>query len=484
MKKLELKSKSKLIEWLSGSQILLMALALVIFGYWTRAGVGKIMREQMLFDNRLIAEQMGRLLAELHDGQVDFGDSNWERIQTFVEKTKLPNAGYLCIADSTDGRLLCHPKLRSNPSLRDLSLANVELRDQDTRIRVFDLLKSNSKRALDATGILGSGASTEVVSTAYLQNIQGVLFVHQSENSVQRAVSSVVTPLGYAGMVVGLVLVLVTSKTSSSIVKRYEHELVAINASLEDTVRKRTSALMKTRNAVIFGLAKLAESRDSDTGEHLDRIRIYSTELAKTHARKHSSLTQECVDSIGLASSLHDIGKVGVPDSVLLKPGRLDADERKIIEIHPTVGAECLDMIEGNLGEDGFLALSRDICAYHHEKWDGSGYPHRSSGESIPIAARIVAVTDVYDALRSKRPYKEPMTHLEACTIIIEGSGTHFDPQVVDSFVECHRTFLEVSERYVEDARRSLQGKDDATKENAERLGKDVIAMSGVLVSS
>jgi response regulator RpfG family c-di-GMP phosphodiesterase len=311
-------------------------------------------------------------------------------------------------------------------------------------IRDFDKTKIEV-----VTGLVGAGTRTEIVSAAVLPQINGVLLVHQAEASTQQAVSRILTPLGYVGLVIGLAMIIITTKVGVAIIKRYENELAIINEGLEQTVRDRTRALTKTRDAVIFGLAKLAESRDSDTGEHLERISLFSTELAATVERRAGNSHSPLVDSIGLASSLHDIGKVGVPDRVLLKPGRLEAEERKIIEIHPKVGEDCLNAIEERLGNDGFLSLAKEICAYHHEKWDGSGYPYQLAGSQIPISARIVAVADVYDALRSRRPYKDPMTHEAARQIILQGSGKHFDPDIVDSFLECESAFERISSNYL-----------------------------------
>lgn len=200
---------------------------------------------------------------------------------------------------------------------------------------------------------------------------------------------------------------------------------------------------------MIFGLAKLSESRDNDTGEHLDRISAYVTILAR-HLATFVTVDRQLIDEIGLASSLHDIGKVGVPDQVLLKPGKFGPEERIVIETHPRIGQECLQALEQQLGEDNFLSLATEICACHHEKWDGTGYPNGLSGTEIPLSARIVALADVYDALRSRRPYKEPMSHTKARTIILEGKGSHFDPNVVDAFLMAEHEFEELSERYSE----------------------------------
>jgi response regulator RpfG family c-di-GMP phosphodiesterase len=230
---IRISSKSQVVEWLSGVQIVLLALALVGFGWWIKTRVGAVVRLQIIEANHLVAEQIGHLLMTMGSEEIAYGDANWERFQTIVEETQLPNNGYLCI-----------------------------------------------------------------------------------------------------------------------------------------------------------------------------------------------------------------------PDRVLLKPGKLDPAERNEIEKHPQIGERCLDAIEGQLGDDGFLTLAREICAFHHEKWDGSGYPYGMRGEEIPISARLVALADVYDALRSRRPYKEPMSHAATCQIIAEGAGKHFDPAVVESFFQVHREFESISEQY------------------------------------
>ncbi|MEM7235469.1 MAG: HD domain-containing phosphohydrolase, partial [Planctomycetota bacterium] len=143
----------------------------------------------------------------------------------------------------------------------------------------------------------------------------------------------------------------------------------------------------------------------------------------------------------------HDIGKVGIPDQVLLKPGSFTEEERTIMESHPRIGGECLEAISDQLGQDDFLQLSREIAFCHHEKWDGTGYPAGLSADEIPMSARIVALADVYDALRSRRPYKERMPHEEASRILQAGSGCHFDPDIVEAFLACEATFREISEQ-------------------------------------
>jgi putative two-component system response regulator len=204
---------------------------------------------------------------------------------------------------------------------------------------------------------------------------------------------------------------------------------------------KRQREVLRARNTLIFGLAKLAESRDTDTGEHLERIAAYCRVLAEQLRVTRPELDNDWIVSLQLASSLHDIGKVGIPDAVLLKPGRLEPAERTVIERHPTIGAEALDAILARDRGDKLLKMARNIAASHHERWDGTGYPERLKGDSIPLEARIVSVADVYDALTSKRVYKPALSHDEAMTIITAGRGTQFDPEVVDALVACSIVF-------------------------------------------
>lgn len=216
----------------------------------------------------------------------------------------------------------------------------------------------------------------------------------------------------------------------------------------EQTQRRRTEVL--ARNTLIFGLAKLAEYRDSDTGAHLDRISAYCQLLCVPLREKHPEIDSAWVDRLTLASSMHDIGKVGIPDAVLLKPGKLDDAERKTIERHPDLGYRALDAILRRGGGDKLLEMSADIAACHHERWDGKGYPNGLAGERIPLAARIVAVADVYDALTSERVYKPAMPHEKAAELIRQGSGSQFDPEVVAAFDRMESNFRSVRERYAQ----------------------------------
>jgi len=209
----------------------------------------------------------------------------------------------------------------------------------------------------------------------------------------------------------------------------------------------------KARTATILGLAKLAENRDNDTGAHLERIREYVKILTielSNHPQYQSYITNKYVEDIFQSSILHDIGKVGIPDSILLKKGKLTASEYRIIKQHTIIGGNAIKSVESHVKEESFLTLGKEIAYFHHEKWDGSGYPKGLKGTKIPLSARIVALADVYDALTSKRPYKEAMTHDTAEKIIIEGKSIHFDPDLVEAFMVHAHEFDKIRKRLQE----------------------------------
>ena len=204
---------------------------------------------------------------------------------------------------------------------------------------------------------------------------------------------------------------------------------------------------LETRDVAIFAMAKLAESRDPETGTHLERVRGYSRVLAQHLAgieRFGEEITPEFARLIYLTSPLHDIGKVGIPDVVLLKPGRLSDREFEIMKYHTTLGAQTLDAALRQFPGVKFLQMGRDIAASHHERFDGSGYPDKLSGDRIPLCARIVALADVYDALTSKRVYKAAFAHDVARSMIVNDSGTHFDPAIVEAFIQTEDRFSSI----------------------------------------
>ncbi len=207
--------------------------------------------------------------------------------------------------------------------------------------------------------------------------------------------------------------------------------------NLERMVSERTEEVLKTQRATIFALSSLADARDSETGDHLERIRNYSVLLMQLyridgdHPEINARLLQDLYDS----SVLHDIGKVGIPDYILLKKTFLTDDEFNIMKKHPIIGYDALKNASGDLGSDFFLNMAMDIILYHHERWDGTGYPHGLKGENIPLGARIVSIADVYDALTSKRPYKVAFPHEEAIDIMANEEGK-YDPVLINLFLK------------------------------------------------
>jgi putative two-component system response regulator len=208
---------------------------------------------------------------------------------------------------------------------------------------------------------------------------------------------------------------------------------------------------LETRDLTIFALARLAESRDSDTGAHLERVQSFSKALAQHLALRDGFRTivdPEFVRLIYLTSPLHDIGKVGVPDCVLLKPGQLNEREFDIMKLHTTLGAQTLSAAMSKYPHAKFLQMARDIAATHHERFNGTGYPQGLRGDAIPLAGRIVALADVYDALTSRRVYKPAFTHEVARSMIVAESGQHFDPEVVAAFLSAEVEFQAINERF------------------------------------
>lgn len=229
--------------------------------------------------------------------------------------------------------------------------------------------------------------------------------------------------------------------------RRLQQQLEQHNRNLQDMVRDQVREISELQMATIFAMANLAEYRDYETGIHLERVRKYCRALAEQLALDSPYAHQvdtRFIYTIYETSPLHDIGKVGVPDTILLKPGKLTPDEFDIIKTHVTIGAEALEAVRQQYPKHPFINMGIDIARYHHEKWDGSGYPAGLSGEAIPLAARIMAVADVYDAMSSKRIYKDAVSHEETCRYIREESGRHFDPVVIEAFKQLEAAFYDI----------------------------------------
>jgi len=237
-----------------------------------------------------------------------------------------------------------------------------------------------------------------------------------------------------------------------------------INQLLEQDILRRSQQVTTTQDVTIAALTALAETRDNETGNHIRRTQHYVRALSRQlqqHPRFAAFLTDSNIDLLFRSAPLHDIGKVGIPDRILLKPGRFDADEMTIMKTHTTLGRDVIEHAERLIGAKvDFLTLAKEIAYSHQEKWDGSGYPLGLIGDAIPMSARLMALADVYDAIISRRVYKEGMPHATAVQIIVQGRGQHFDPDIVDAFLNLLDEFQDIARRFA-DSDEDMQKKQD-----------------------
>ena len=235
------------------------------------------------------------------------------------------------------------------------------------------------------------------------------------------------------------------------IIKPFENEIImsrvqihlklhAYETRLEKLVDEKTAMIEHLQDTMSVSFAELVESRDGTTGGHVKNTTRYMkifVNFMKEKGYYKDFLTDECVVELFRSAPLHDIGKIGITDDVLRKNSSLDPEEFEYMKSHSTIGGKTFDKIIKETGKTSFLETARNMALYHHEKWDGTGYPEHLKGEQIPLCARMLAIVDVYDALTSRRSYKEPFSHEKAMEIIIEGKGKAFDPQLIDIFLEC-----------------------------------------------
>lgn len=226
------------------------------------------------------------------------------------------------------------------------------------------------------------------------------------------------------------------------------------NSYLDAEVKRRMRELQVVQDVTIMAMASLAETRDNETGNHIRRTQNYVRALAlklREDPQFAAELDDSTIELLYKSAPLHDIGKVGIPDAILLKPGKLTPEEFVIMKTHTTLGRDAIIAAEQLIDAPStFLRLAREIAHYHQEKWDGSGYPDGLVGETIPLSARLMAVADVYDALISRRVYKPPFPHEKAVALLREGRGKHFDPLIVDAFLAIEAEFTKIAERYTD----------------------------------
>ncbi len=253
-----------------------------------------------------------------------------------------------------------------------------------------------------------------------------------------------------------------------------QKQLVDHNTRLEERVKKQVREITAAQMSTIFAMCKLAESRDEDTGEHIDRTREICYLLAKRLLEKpdpgDEAPPADLPENIHTAAPLHDIGKVAISDLILQKPGKLTPEEFDTMKTHTSAGAVLLADVDDLHPGNAFIHMGRDIALYHHEKWNGKGYPNSLAGYDIPVSARIMALADVYDALTHQRCYKPAMSHEDAMKIILEGRGEHFDPYLVDLFVELERDIIDVTKQLDAGIREKHSERREAPEENQPAL--------------
>jgi response regulator RpfG family c-di-GMP phosphodiesterase len=248
--------------------------------------------------------------------------------------------------------------------------------------------------------------------------------------------------------------VLLKDFTMQRSLREAQHSLKEQNETLESEVEKRTRKIQYMEDAAMILLASLVETRDHETGNHIRRTQHYVRVLAqrlRSHPAFAAYLVEDQIEILFKSAPLHDIGKVGVPDRILLKSGKLDPEEYEVIKTHTTLGYYAIENAERRLGvEVEFLACAKEIALNHHEKWDGSGYPRQLVGQEIPVSARLMSLADVYDALTTRRVYKDALPHDAAVKIIVEARGRHFDPDVVGAFTDVAGEFEAIAGRYLD----------------------------------
>ncbi|QDS98925.1 HD-GYP domain-containing protein [Adhaeretor mobilis] len=446
---MRIKQRKFLVILLIVSQLGCMLFGLASASGWLNRVVTEVIASRVEAEGRSLAHELATKAGELDLESVEPGTKDWQRLQDLCASIEIPHDGAACMLRLDTGAIICHSNLEDDPALLGKFPGRALLSTGTTAAPIITISVEASQlgRRLIA-GKVEIDGKLQVFTGYTMPQINALLAIYQSDASIDKAVATLVYPVTQVGYVLTAFIIGASSLLTVFLVGRYENSLAEANSSLEREVDERTQSLLKTRNAVIFGLAKLAESRDKDTGAHLERISSYVTVLATELASNNRDITSAYVANLAVASSLHDIGKVGIPDGVLLKPGRLTPTERQAMEMHTTLGSECLAAIQERLGEDDFLQLAQEIAAAHHEQWNGTGYPNKLQGKSIPLAARIVALADVYDALTTRRPYKQPIEHSEAREWIATRYGTHFDPEVVEAFVAKEAEFARIAADY------------------------------------
>jgi putative two-component system response regulator len=344
----------------------------------------------------------------------------------------------ILVADETESNIELLVSIFSEQEARTLSACDgteafeiIKERAQDIDLMVFDIRMP---------GMDGVKLTEKIRAMPEMQQTPIILITDNENNSEQLELGMEAGADDYLQKPIMPMELLVRSRSIIRQKKMQELKVVELN-----------NEIIGHRDVAMFGWAKIAEYRDPETGSHLKRIQEYTFALAKRLQNKgpyQDSINQAFVFNIHDASPLHDIGKVGISDEILLKPGRLTTEEFEIMKTHTVKGSRILDEADQRLVGSPLIGMARDIALSHHERWDGSGYPEGLKGEETPLSARIMALADVYDALVSKRVYKDAIEHEDVLEIILESTGSHFDPAVVEAFAEISDMFVKIKQRF------------------------------------
>ena len=435
-----------------------MALGVVWAAGWLQGAFDAVIHRNVVSAGESLASEVARKADELPPASVVPGGEGWEKLQAVCRQTSVPLNGFVAVMRSDTGALAADSRLDGDPTLLG-SFPGRELVVTPTEVRsVVELAAAaEAKSQPIVSGDIDLGGDLYCASFLQLSKLKAVVGVFQPAASVDLAVAELLTPLVRVGLLLATAVVGASALLTALLVTRYQRATTEARQGLEGEVQTRTQSLVKTRDAMAFGLAQLAESRDKNSGQHLERMRAYVTLLASELAKTNPEIDRAYVAKLAAASTLHDIGKVGVPDVILQKTDGLSTSERRAMQLHASIGGQCLAAIEAQLEGDDFLTVARETAESHHEQWDGSGYPHGLQGKAIPLPARIVALADVYDALTTDRTYRPAISHVEARDWIISRYGTHFDPEVVEAFAAREKEFMKVSQTSGWAARRAPQ---------------------------
>ena len=441
---LHLRSRGSLI----AATVLLQALV-VGLGWWgtmqlARSSISVRLREQVTEENARAVTSLSTAITRTIDAPITKGDNTWDETKRLIGSFQLPSQSGLVVVTKSGEVLTAANQPRGIANHPPMvipdadTLANTVVTLLPGRETMFLKELNPGTVVIGETPWFGEDSYVAVLDNA-AAGVKVVAF--QTKSAVAAAERQFADAVLFWASLLGAVVLGITIAGSIVLVNNYDTIVMRFNRKLEEEVERRTRRGLAIRNGLVFGLAKLADYRDTDTGKHLERICRYCELLAQNLLGKHPEIDRAWIERLKLASSMHDIGKVGIPDSILLKPGPLTPEERHQMETHAAIGADTLIAIRNHVGDDDLLNMSIQVALCHHEKYDGTGYPNKLSGDQIPLCARIVALADMYDALTSKRVYKAAMSHEKARAIIDEQYGRHFDPAIAQVFTQIHDQF-------------------------------------------